>query len=210
MEKHVYLVRHGESNSNADGIMRGEASVLSEKGKEQAKVVAERVERIGVDALVSSTYPRALQTAEAISARIGLPIEESGLFVERRKPSFEEGRSANDPEVRSVWEKMLEGYASDAAYRHSDEENYADLRGRAGEALAFLEQHPAERICVVSHGIFMRTLAGRALLDGEFTSKAYVRVFTAFGMSNTGITYLRFAEGKGWQLVTWNDSAHLG
>jgi len=210
MEKHIYLVRHGQSNSNADGIMRGDASVLSEQGREEARVVADRIKKIGVDALVSSTLVRALETAEEISASTGLPVEKSDLFVERRKPSFEEGRLAKDPEVISIWQQILQGYADDPAYRHSDEENYADLFARATEALAFLEKHPASRIAVVSHGRFMRTLAGLALLDDSFTSRAFARIFHSFGMNNAGITYLRFTTSGGWQLMSWNDSAHLG
>ena len=62
----LYLVRHGESTYNIDGIIQPLGSELSEKGKEQAKFLAARFKNIPVDIIISSPLKRAKQTAEII------------------------------------------------------------------------------------------------------------------------------------------------
>lgn len=214
-EKHVYFVRHGESDSNADGVFRGNKAALTDKGQQQATVVAERIQRIGVDALISSTWIRARQTADAIAERTSLPIEESDLFVERRRPSAMLGRRYKDPEVIAIMHSVFEGDLT-PGHRHSDEENVDDLRERANAALSFLMDHTASRICVVTHGNFLAALFSAAL-NPAFSGSEFRNAIDGIHMSNTGISYLRYEvpflgehNERRWRIVSWNDSAHLG
>jgi broad specificity phosphatase PhoE len=216
MEKHIYFVRHGESNSNVDGLHRGPHATLTERGHEQAAALAERIERIGVDALVSSSYLRTLETAEHISTRLGLPVEQSELFVERRRPSIALNRAISDPEAKTVMQKIFEGYA-DENHRHSDEENFEDLRERGNAALDFLIAHPAQRICVVTHGLFLRLLFCAALNGTNFSGRDYQRTFVGLETSNTGVSHFVYktdpfslSGAQKWIVVNWNDSSHLG
>ncbi|MBI2410150.1 histidine phosphatase family protein [Candidatus Kaiserbacteria bacterium] len=217
MEKHVYFVRHGESESNAGGRHHGSTALLTEKGKEQARIVAERIAKIGVEALVSSSFPRAMATAEPIHELTGLPVEESDMFVERRRPSFVIGRSIEDHEVKRAMGEIFEGYVS-KGHRHSDEENFDDLRTRAAGALTFLEHHPSSRICVVTHGTFLRVLFCAAMHGKDFTGENLQHAIRALATSNTGVSHFRFGELSidspvpvtRWIVVNWNDSAHLG
>lgn len=216
MEKHVYFVRHGETDSNSDGILRGPESMLTEKGRQQAEVVAKRMARIGVDALISSTYPRALETAGFVAKETSLRVEENGLFVEWKQPSAIVRRHGNEPEVRKVYEEIHAGNLI-PNYRHSDEESFTELRGRGMKALHFLEKYPAGRICVVTHGVFLRTLFGAALFGADFSGRDFQKIIRRLITSNTGITYGRYGDRvgfngatMGWELITWNDSAHLG
>jgi broad specificity phosphatase PhoE len=210
MEKHIYFVRHGESDSNSGGIMLGAEAVLTEKGKREAELVAGRIERIGVDALISSTYQRTLDTAQAIADRIGLPIEQSDLFIECRRPSSMLGQSWRDPKMKELDASILEGYASTPGYRHSDEESFPELKQRTAEALEFLRRHEANRICVTTHGMFLRALLGAALFGKDFDARHYQHLWYRTAISNTGITVLSYTDERGWYLHTWNDSAHLG
>src|SRR5258708_1026383 len=122
MEKSIYFVRHGETDSNASGMVLGKEAMLTEKGKQEAKIVAERVHRIGVDAIVASTYQRAIDTAQSISDRIGLPVETSDLLIEWERPSSLKGHSWRGPEVKQIEEDLLNGYLKDENFVHSDEE----------------------------------------------------------------------------------------
>src|SRR3989344_2829849 len=126
MEKHVYFVRHGESDSNADGVHRDTEAVLTEKGHGQARIVAKRIARIGVDAIIASSSTRTVETAEVIGRVIGLPVEKNDLFVERRRPSFVVGRRIDDSDVRKAMHELFEG-DRESGHRHSDEENLEDL-----------------------------------------------------------------------------------
>jgi broad specificity phosphatase PhoE len=217
MEKHVYFVRHGESDSNADGIARGQAAMLSEKGKEQARIVAKRIHKIGVDALVSSPYARTLDTAKAIAQEIGLPIEQSDFFTERRRPSGIIGSSwMTNTETRSILHQVFDGY-KDETHRHSDEENFSDLRERANAALNFLANHPKDRICVVTHGIFLRVLLAAVLNGPDFSGLDMQNAIRSVEMDNTAVSHLVLREDhhasvpqQRWVIKNWNDSAHLG
>ncbi len=210
MEKHIYFVRHGESDSNKDGIFRGYQSMLTEFGREQARIVAERIERIGVEALVSSTLPRALDTATAISKRIGQPIEENDVFVEWREPSAIHMRHRDEPEVQELHNKLLNRH-DNPHHRQLDEETVAELKERAVQAFRFLDKHVASRICVVTHGAYLRILLGTVLFGNEFNPSHFKDFFQHLVTSNTGVSYMRNLKPEfGWQLVSWNDSAHLG
>ena len=69
----LLLVRHGESEGNASGIVQGRLDYgLTELGRQQAAQVAEYLAREPVDHLVSSPLKRAWQTAEAIGERLGV------------------------------------------------------------------------------------------------------------------------------------------
>lgn len=208
--KKVYLVRHGQTDSNHGGVMLGEAAALTEQGRNEAVQVAGRIERIGVNALISSPFQRTIDTASAIAAGTGLSIEESDLFIEWRRPSVMIGQSWRDPKMRQLDDEVLTGYGMDPAYRHSDEETFIEIRDRARAALAFLKEHSAETICVVSHGIFLRVLFATVAFGDAFGPEQFKYAFRHLRMGNTGITTLMYEEQDGWIAQTWSDMAHLG
>lgn len=208
-EKHVYFVRHGEAENNiGEKIDRGPLSMLTEKGKQQAEAVAERVQKLDVQALISSTYPRTLDTAAAIAERIGLVTEPSDLFIEWKHPSKMSHKPQEHPEAKAI--RDLINSAEDPSYRHSDEETFTEFCERAHAALNYLKQHPVDRLCVVTHAGFLRGLFGAAVFRAEFSRKELVSLFYNISTLNTGITYFRYEPERGWRIITWNDSAHLG
>ena len=59
----LFLVRHGETDANADGIVQGWLDTdLNERGKSQAKEAAKEFNE-DIDAIYSSDLRRAAQTA---------------------------------------------------------------------------------------------------------------------------------------------------
>ncbi len=208
MEKHLYFVRHGESISNKEKFFYGKDAPLTEAGQQQASIVAERFTRIPLDALIASPYTRARQTADAIAHTLGLPIEESDLFVECRRPSIQSGKAHADAGMIELSSELIESY-SIPDYRHSDEENFEDIRERAVAAVEFLKQHPAERIGIATHGIFLRALFCAFVAGPEFTGIDFQRAYRSMGTDNTGISYIK-TYPHGWLVVSWNDSTHLG
>jgi len=60
----IYLVRHGETQTNIDGIVCGQLDThLTERGIEQAKKLADVLQDIEFDALITTPLQRAYQTA---------------------------------------------------------------------------------------------------------------------------------------------------
>ncbi|HEX8946705.1 MAG TPA: histidine phosphatase family protein [Candidatus Paceibacterota bacterium] len=208
-EKHVYFVRHGETDSNADGVYRGADAALTGTGRAQAEAVADRIAQFGIDALIASPFSRTVDTANAIAAKTGHTIETNELFIETRAPGEFFGRNYDASEDL---QQIIETIDSDADphFRYSDEETFAESHARAGQALEFLATHPADALCVVTHGRFLRALFG-VMLFGDRFEKPYLKdMMWRVGITNTGIVHARYTPDRGWKLISWNDHAHLG
>ncbi len=206
--KHIYFVRHGESESNASGVRQGEASDLSEKGKEQANFVAERFTRIPIELVISSPFPRAQQTAEAISKRRGIPCETSEFPKERIYPKIAIGKPIDDPEVIQAVAAMEKAWIEQRG-SYGGSESFDDVLNRARKLTKLLLSKSEQHIVVVTHGAFMRFFLGYVSFGEAFKPEEFFRMMKAYAVKNTGITYFKNTEGK-WQIVTWNDHAHLG
>ena len=103
----LYLIRHGETVDNVAQIMQGQTQgCLTEHGREQAEEVAARLAKEKIDAIVSSDLRRAIQTAEIISTRHGLPVSVTPLLRERDWGSFT-GRYIPDLKDE-VWPEDIE------------------------------------------------------------------------------------------------------
>lgn len=209
MEKHVYLVRHGQSRENETRIIHGREAPLTSFGKEQAQTVAGRLARLRVDALVTSHFLRARETAQIIGAHLHLPHEEHEIFGEEGAPSHLHGKAYDDPDVQAHHEALYA--APEPDFRNGDHETLAELKERAEACLAFLEAHPATRIAVITHLRFLRVLVGVLLFGDEYTKAHFNSLWRHVEAGNTGLTYIRYDdEKKRWKLVTWNDQSHLG
>ena len=140
----ILLVRHGETIDNARQIMQGQTQGdLNEKGREQARQVAERLSAEPIDAVVASDLRRAIQTAEIIAAPHNLIVNTTELLRERDWGSFT-GRYI--PDLRGeTWP--------------DDIESEEVLLQRA---LAFLQYitttYPDKRVVAVGHGIVNKAI----------------------------------------------------
>jgi len=60
----IYLVRHGETKENREGIIQGQKdTVLNAMGEEQARLVGERFKRVKIDWALSSDLRRAVSVS---------------------------------------------------------------------------------------------------------------------------------------------------
>lgn len=75
----VYIIRHADRLKDGN---RTPESPLSQKGIRQAKMVAKRVTKLGIDVIYSSTYERAHETARVIAKELDKPIELWDRLVE--------------------------------------------------------------------------------------------------------------------------------
>ena len=103
----LFLVRHGETDWNREGRFQGQQDTpLNDRGRGQARGVAERLRGHRFDAVVSSPLSRALDTARAIQTAAGRTdpvILEEGI-TEIHHGDWE-GRLAS--EVRSLWPDLF-------------------------------------------------------------------------------------------------------
>src|SRR3989344_2302287 len=210
--KKIYLVRHGESNGNASGVYQNADTPLTEKGRAQAEFIASRCEKFAIDFIVSSSMKRAVETAAIVNKKLNKLLEISDLFVERRRPKAQMGLHKDSPKALEIDKVLIENFVKLEA-RFSDEENFEDLRKRAGEALEYLKNRTEENILVITHGFFLRMIMARAVFDDKLVGEDCNRIIRKFHTANTGLSVLGYDEYRQdspWWLWVWNDHAHLG
>jgi broad specificity phosphatase PhoE len=80
----ILLARHGETTFNAERRFQGHSpeAVLTERGREQARELAELAAGEGLAALYCSPLARARETADIVAQRIGLEPVPDARFAE--------------------------------------------------------------------------------------------------------------------------------
>jgi len=204
----IYFVRHGESVHNAGNIHQPLDIELSERGLKQAEFVAKRFQDIDFDVIVSSDLMRAKQTAETIQQVTGKELVFTELARERYQPSVFHGKRIDDPSLQDI-KATIEQNIRDPHYRHSDEENFFDLKKRAKQLLEFLEARTEKNLVVVLHGTILRYLLVTMAYGDTYDWDTFIGFAMFVHLDNTGITVCEQRHDR-WKLITWNDHAHLG
>jgi broad specificity phosphatase PhoE len=157
----ILLARHGESDWNAARRWQGHADrPLTEKGREQARALAERLAHVELDAVFSSDLRRAADTAAEVARAQGIEAVElqglrevdvgswSGLTREEAEQRFPAGFAR--------WQKGFPGW--------DDGESYEEMTSRVLDAvLGVARAHEGGRALVVSHGGPIRAIHAAAL-----------------------------------------------
>lgn len=206
--KKIYFVRHGETEGNVGKFFQTSDTKLTEKGHGGAKAVAKRFQHLNVDIILASPYVRAQQTAQHISEVIGAPVETVVPLHELLQSISVRGKEWGSPEGQKYIEARNK-YFFDRAWERDGAENHVKVLERITEAVAFIENHPAESIVVVSHGLFLNLLSTYLLL-GKSTDSGTSKTLSEslHLLSNVAITEFIF-DGTHWKLFTWNDHAHF-
>jgi len=208
--RRFYFVRHGETILNAQHIRQGEEGSLSENGRRQAERVGEVLRPMSIDSIISSTYPRARETAEILKKYLKVHIFYSPLFTERRNPSAIIGKPTSDPDVIRIVDQMDLAYHEDT-YRFSDEENFADVKKRARKCLNILARQGARETVVVTHHHFLKILIAYLLYRERLHAKDFVKLSFFNVSDNAGISICEFhpwkflSRTRGWEVVSYNE-----
>jgi broad specificity phosphatase PhoE len=80
----LYFVRHGESEANLlrEISNRGSQRPLTERGRDQADVLARSFANASVKRIISSPLFRAVETAKILGARLGVTVETAAALRE--------------------------------------------------------------------------------------------------------------------------------
>jgi 2,3-bisphosphoglycerate-dependent phosphoglycerate mutase len=187
-------------------------AVLTAEGKRQAEEVAKRCKNLPVDIILASAMNRAQGTAEAISKQLGMDFETHTFLAERRRPTVQFGKLKDDPEAMEI-DKVINENFTVPGWRHSDEENFDDLKERGLKILKFLEARPEKNILVIAHGRMLKIIAACVVMGEGLTPHEAHRFNLALAARNTGITVFNYRDEReppSWKMITWNDHAHLG
>lgn len=210
-----YLIRHGESVSNVEERVQGQADVdLSELGRRQAARVAARSRELvasapGNDApweIWSSPLKRARHTAEMIAAAVGLPLHIEERLCELHAGIFQ-GHLWADLETQFP-EAVAQWRSGDVDYQIPGGESRAQLAARGHEALQTLAARNVSGMIVVAHGGVLTAALGSLLGRAHpLLASAAQRPFTKLpALANASLTLL---EWPGPRLISFNETAHL-
>jgi broad specificity phosphatase PhoE len=152
-----FFVRHGESEANAAHRFSGRTdSPLTERGRQQAEVVAAALDDVPFDRIVATPLSRSLDTALVIARRRKMPVDVIGDLIEidvgdRTGQTFDE--------VRGVPEWRDDGFV---AWSHGESlEQVLDRSLRALKAIH--RDSPGGTILVIGHGGVTRILVSHFL-----------------------------------------------
>jgi len=210
-----YLVRHGESVSNVEERVQGQADVdLSALGRRQAARVAARSRELvalasGNDPtweIWSSPLRRARHTAEMIAAAVGLPLRIEERLCELHAGIFQ-GHLWADLETQFP-EAVARWRSGDVDYQIPGGESRAQLAARGHKTLQTLAARSVTGMIVVAHGGVLTAALGSLLgREHPLLASAAQRPFTKLpALANASLTLL---EWPGPRLVSFNETAHL-
>jgi probable phosphoglycerate mutase len=197
--KTVYLIRHGETQANRDGVFRGRGEVpLSPAGVKQAGELRAHFAALPVQRVFSSPLQRAAQTAAACFPGRAVELQELlnnldlGAWSGRRKKEI----AGEEPEL---WRRWLE---EPERMSFPGGESLAAMKARARHFNRLLAEAGEERIAVVTHRSVLKALLAEALGLGE-------RWFWKFHLDNASVSVLLHDAARGFVLAKLNGTEHL-
>ena len=198
----LILLRHGETEWNLSGRWQGQAAdtALSPGGREQAHIVARRLQSYPVQAIYSSDLKRAWDTARIVGDQLGLqPVAEPGL----RESDIGTWTGLTWDEIHARYPDEIAAMIAGEDVRRGGGERMSELSVRLAAAIGCIAAgHPGETVLLVSHGAALRSMVAHAL----GASLPQMQRIAIGG--NTALSVLRVRDGE-MRLVSYNDTAHL-
>ena len=205
LSTHVLLVRHGQSEGNAERRFGGHtATPLSPRGRRQAQATARALKDEELTAIYSSDLARAVETAEPLAKVTGLSINSTTAFRERSVGVMEgltfEVAAQQHPEqyqalLRRDFEHVLTGG-----------ESYRQLLDRSWQKLdEIIEQNQGGKIAVFSHTgtICILALHLMGALDAPELKPVWIT------SANCGVTRFELRDDGLVRVLMLNDTRHL-
>lgn len=182
-QKHciIYIVRHGQTDWNAQGITQGETDVpLNIAGIKQAEALSKDLKDVKFDAVFSSDLIRAKRTAEIIALERKLAVNTTHLLRERRYGKLDGKPYDMMREFHKTWETLTKL----ERVHYKPYEGYETDEEAVGRFITFLREvsvlYLGKIVLVVSHGGIMRVLlnhlSGATYLAGTISNSAYIKL----------------------------------
>ena len=198
----LLLVRHGETDVNADGRLQGTTdSLLTAKGDRQASDVAIASLAWNLSAIYSSPLKRARWVANKMADLTGLRVVDEPRLMEMNMGELE---GVTIQVMRDDWPDLYSGWREDASsVTMPNGESLGDVQKRAMAALDEMDAaHPGdETVVAVTHNFTIRCI-----------------VAAVIGLPLANINHMDLALGsrtainfgpRGRRLVSYNAVDHL-
>lgn len=162
-DTHFFIFRHGQTTYNLKGYIQGQTndSVLTDKGKEQASQIGEKLKSFPLDILLCSPLARAKQTAqEVLKFFSGLKVKTENACTEVNIGKIE---GLHFEEVLNLYGKQYQKWRdindTDLDFCFPNGESKGAVRKRAFSLIEhYLNNTDYQYIAISTHGIFLSQL----------------------------------------------------
>jgi broad specificity phosphatase PhoE len=200
--KTIYIIRHGETDLNKNGIVQGRGinSSLNATGIAQGAAFYEMYKDVSFDKLYISKLVRTGQTvAKFIEA--GLPFERLSGLDELAWGKYEGQKST--PELREDFKKLISSWAEGKFdVKTEGGESPIEVFERQAVAMKEIMKHNDEKLVLICmHGRAMRLLLCQLMNQSLDQMNNYPH-------QNTSLYILDY-DGQNFHIQTFNSLAHL-
>lgn len=193
----VVLVRHGESDGNARGVITGSLDLdLTDRGRAQAQRIGARLASDPVVAVYSSRLRRASETGLAIAKYHDLDVEE---IVELNEYRYGEAEGLAWTDIANRYDLTAADWGRGVV---PGEEGHKHFRSRVAKAIdELLERHRDDFAVVACHGgTIIQTLAHLFALPIDVSPRTRI--------ANCSLTVIEHRV-RGYEVTVVNDCCHL-
>lgn len=196
------LVRHGETDWNAEGRLQGQLDVgLNAMGRAQAAALARRLAGARFEAIFSSDLSRARDTADAVAQALGLTVETTPALRERFFGAFQGLTHAEAAALFPAEHALLAARDPNARPPGGGEALRAFFERIAGVLETLADEAPSLPLLIVSHGGAL-DMARRLATGQDLSAKR------DFPLHNATLNWIERRDGR-WRLNGWDDGVHL-
>jgi broad specificity phosphatase PhoE len=202
IEKTLYIVRHGQTDLNKQGIVQGRGmdTNLNDDGRLQAGMFYSAYKHIPFDKIYISELRRTQQSIQQFIDD-GLPYQKlSGL--DELAWGVHEGQPST-PETKAAFRTIMQEWTSgNLDYKFEKGESPNEVLARQKQALKVIMSHPEEKnVLICMHGramrLFLCLLTNRPLTEME-----------AFPHQNL-VLYKVTYDGSRFEIADFNNAIHL-
>ncbi len=199
----VYLIRHAEAEGNVNRIFQGRTDCdVTEKGRKQLELLAERFKNIPLDAIYSSPLKRTVSTANAVNHYHNHKIVTVDGLMEINGGLFEgqlwEELSELFPEAHDLWINHHHEFKIEQG--ESMREVYDRMKA---SVLEIVQANKDKTVAIVSHGCAIRNFLCYA------NKINFEELDTVDWSENTGVCKLTFDDELNLDVIYQNDASHL-
>ena len=202
IKKTLYIVRHGQTDLNKQGIVqgRGKNTDLNDEGRKQAQQFFDAYKTVPFNKIYISELKRTQQSIQPF-IDLGLPYEKLSGLDELAWGIYE--GMPNTPDTKAAFLKIMRDWVSgklDSKFENGESPN--EVRLRQLEALQLIMSHTEEeQVLICMHGramrLFLCLLTGKPLTEMD-----------SFPHQNLVLYKVTF-DGDKFEIVDFNNAEHL-
>lgn len=202
MTTRLYLIRHGETEWNLQGRLQGHAdSPLSQLGRQQAQWLAESLQDVRFDVLLSSSSGRTMETARIVRGLREQPIQAADIWREMHLGAWE-GRLAEEIKLEQP-ESFGAFWSRQHEYKPDSGESYEALQERVLPALErLLEEHAGNTIGLFSHTVTLK------IIMAHIEQRPLAELWNPPYFYPTCLSLVEWKEGRP-RIVLHGDTSHF-